>query len=196
MHTHRLYNSDYTKEVKAALDSAIKTVSVVTPTSRATPTVTGTHQRLSHTHSARTSQCVCTLSTLHATLTAKHCVCATGPDDINVFWMSWAPVGLLPSVYLDMLFALASMAFIFLYITFNVGSLILACAAMFEILMSIPLALTLWKIVLGQDNIDFLQVRAKWGFERATPLWLHLRPLLLTPVCAPVHLHPTTSFSW
>ena len=119
--THRLYNSDYTKEVKTALDAAIKSVSVVSARSRSTPTV-------------------------------------TGPDQINVFWMSWAPVGLLPSVYLDMLFAIASMAFIFLYITFNVGSLILACAAMFEIIMSIPLALTLWKIVLGQDNIDFLQL--------------------------------------
>ena len=33
-----------------------------------------------------------------------------------------------------------------------------ACAGMFEILMSIPLALTVWKVVMGQDNIDFLQL--------------------------------------
>lgn len=41
---------------------------------------------------------------------------------------------------------------------FNVGSFVLASAAMFHILMSIPLALTVWKVVFGQNNIDFLQL--------------------------------------
>lgn len=118
--THRLYNSDYTKEVVTTLEGAIGEVSHVQPGARATP--------------------------------------EPPADGLNAFWQSWSPVGLLPAVYLDMLFALASMAFIFAYIAFNVGSLVLALAAMFEILASIPLALTVWKVGLGQDNIDFLQL--------------------------------------
>lgn len=78
--------------------------------------------------------------------------------EVNIFWLSWAPAGLLPNVYADMLLALASLSFILLYIMFNVGSFVLASAAMFHILMSIPLALTVWKVVFGQNNIDFLQL--------------------------------------
>ena len=52
-----------------------------------------------------------------------------------------------------------SMMFIFGYIWFNVGSLVLALAGFFEILMSVPLALFFWSVVLRQENIDFLQAR-------------------------------------
>ena len=34
--------------------------------------------------------------------------------EVNIFWLSWAPAGLLPNVYADMLLALASLSFILL----------------------------------------------------------------------------------
>ena len=77
----------------------------------------------------------------------------------------------------------------------QVGSPILACAAVFEILMSIPLALTIWKIGMGQDNIDFLQLvmiflilcSARTGCQRArAPRVLPLRLPRHLPIPSPV----------
>jgi len=77
---------------------------------------------------------------------------------VNIFWFSYEAVGLLAKVYFEYWFALGSMGFIFVYMTFNIGSFTLACAGMLEILVSIPLALSIWKNACGQDNIDFLQL--------------------------------------
>lgn len=86
---------------------------------------------------------------------------ATGPTagrPINVCWAAWITTNVLLLVYQDMALAGFSMAFIFLYVWFNIESFILALAGFFEILMSVPLALFVWTFVLGQENIDFLQL--------------------------------------
>ena len=92
---------------------------------------------------------------------------------------------------------------------FNVGSFVLASAAMFHILMSIPLALTVWKVVFGQNNIDFLQlvmiflilcigaddvfVYAPTAFPRHQPPSLSQRSCLAATVPPPTFLPPPRS---
>ena len=59
---------------------------------------------------------------------------------------------------LDMMLAMASFAFVFLYVTFNLRSLFLAMCGMFEIVISLPLAFFVWKNLLQQTRISWLQV--------------------------------------
>ena len=92
----------------------------------------------------------------------------------------------LPCGHQDMALAGFSMMFIFGYIWFNVGSLVLALAGFFEILMSVPLALFFWSVLLRQENIDFLQARRSPSRRSR----MHL-PALHVHVHVHVHVHLT-----
>lgn len=54
--------------------------------------------------------------------------------------------------------SIASLVFVFFYIWANVGSLFLAFVGVFEILMSLPLAWFIWRLILWQQLLDFFSV--------------------------------------
>ena len=56
----------------------------------------------------------------------------------------------------DAILALFSFAFIFMFVWFHTGSVVLALAGLFEIIMSLPLALFCYRILMGQQNVTFM----------------------------------------
>ena len=70
---------------------------------------------------------------------------------MSIFWYCDASGGMTDYLIQDAIFAAASVAFVFLYITFNLGSLFLACCGMFEIVISLPLAYFVWAVLMGQQ---------------------------------------------
>ena len=77
---------------------------------------------------------------------------------MDIYWYSEVGEWVTAAAYLDMALAAFSMIFVFLYLWFNTQSIVLALAGIFEIFMSVPLALFIWKIVLGQQFIDWLML--------------------------------------
>ena len=56
----------------------------------------------------------------------------------------------------DYIYSLFSIAFIAFYMGFNIGSIVLTLAGLFEIILSFPIALFFWRKIMQQNNIDFL----------------------------------------
>lgn len=97
--------------------------------------------------------------TKYSATPAKARAAATGPSGdkrVNIFWVATLGGNTFALFMADFVFSLFSMLFIFVYLWFNVGSLVLALAGLFEIICSFPLALFFWRKIMGQNNIDFL----------------------------------------
>ena len=80
----------------------------------------------------------------------------SGDKVCNIFWVATLGGNTFQLFLQDFIYGAGSVAFIFVYLWFNVGSLVLALAGMFEILLSFPLALFLWRTIMRQNNVDFL----------------------------------------
>jgi len=83
---------------------------------------------------------------------------ARGDKTINVLWDDFFGLtGRFGDVlFQDLLYAIASMVFVFVYIWVNVGSVVIAIAGITEILLSLPMALTFWRVIMQQERVDFL----------------------------------------
>jgi hypothetical protein len=77
---------------------------------------------------------------------------------LAITWTNAATGALNDLILVDLMLATASVAFVFLYVTFNLRSLFLACCGMFEIIVSLPLAYFVWKVLMRQTRISWLQV--------------------------------------
>ena len=77
---------------------------------------------------------------------------------LSVLWSNSASGSINDFILPDMMLATASFAFVFFYVTFNLRSVFLACCGMFEIVISLPLAFFVWKTLLQQSRISWLQV--------------------------------------
>jgi len=82
----------------------------------------------------------------------------TGGRTINVFFESSLTGRQIDLGIITALFSLISLVLVFIYIWVNVGSLFLAVTGVFEILMSLPLAWFIWRVVLWQQLLDFFSV--------------------------------------
>lgn len=97
--------------------------------------------------------------TKYSATPAKARAAATGPSgdkQLNIFWVATLGGNTFALFMADFVYSLFSILFIFVYLWFNVGSLVLALAGLFEIICSFPLALFFWRKIMGQNNIDFL----------------------------------------
>lgn len=86
---------------------------------------------------------------------------STAPVDgkpLSVLWSNDASGAVNDFIIPDMMLAAASFAFVFLYVMFNLRSPFLACCGMFEIVISLPLALFVWKLLMRQSRVSWLQI--------------------------------------
>ena len=83
---------------------------------------------------------------------------AVGDKVLSITWYCDAAEWVTEAAYLDMALAVFSFLFVFLYVWVNTQSIVLTLAGMFEIFMSVPLALFCWKILGGQKYVDFLSL--------------------------------------
>ena len=80
-----------------------------------------------------------------------------------MLWSNDATGALNDFIMPDMMMAMASFAFVFLYVMFNLSSLFLAICGMFEIVISLPLAFFVWKV----ERLAALPPRARLLCRRA-----------------------------
>ena len=63
----------------------------------------------------------------------------------------------------DLMYAGLSLAVVFVVLIVQTGSLCITCAGLFEIIMSIPLALFVWCVVLGYRGVSNLMFVGFFG---------------------------------
>ena len=83
---------------------------------------------------------------------------ATGGKVVSILWTARSSMGWRQMLMADASLAMGSIAFIFLFVWFHTGSIVLTLVGMYEILMSLPLALFFYCVVGGQQNVSFLAV--------------------------------------
>lgn len=81
-----------------------------------------------------------------------------GGKPLSITWLSNPTGGINDYIMADIMLAMASFTFVFIYIAFNLRSLFLAVCGMFEIVISLPIAYFVWTVVMGQTRISWLQI--------------------------------------
>jgi len=77
---------------------------------------------------------------------------------INCLWDEFFGLsGRLADTFIsDTFLAIASMIFVFIYIWTNVGSIFIAICGILEIILSLPMALAFWRVIMQQEKLDTL----------------------------------------
>jgi len=80
-----------------------------------------------------------------------------GGKTISVTYSNFTSLKIFDVLFVDVAWAVFSVLFVFCYIWYNVSSIMIAIAGIFEIVISLPLAFFFWRVVMWQQEVELLQ---------------------------------------